>query len=100
MTGPAQNEGNACAALVEKSFASTIRRIVSNFFMLQFGNVQPAIVRSENDDGIAGQIQRVESLQQTSHGVIQGFDERRIDRFKRVPVFFNQIGSCRIRDVR
>ena len=52
-----------------------------------FGHVQSSMIRCENDERAVPQPQGIEFREQQTDGVIEGLDQRGIDRFEGAGIF-------------
>ena len=82
--------GTRDASFVEKTLAGAIRAVVRCRRERRFQDVQPAVVRREDDDRILRQAQGVELRQDPAHAIVERFDHRGIGRIERVLVLGDQ----------
>ena len=74
--GPADDEGFADSAFVEPAFSGAEGEVAGG---VSFGGAEAAVVGGEDDDGVVGEVQRVECVQYFPDGLIHGFDHACVD---------------------
>lgn len=77
---PRDDHGDSYAAFELGSFTATKGGVARGCGSIDFVIHVAAVIGEENDDGIIGEFELVESIEKGSDGIVHGFDHGRVGR--------------------